>query len=249
MRILSSLAFIGFLSFASTKPVEAELVYNAVADFNASGTTPAQSTNGAWTYGYSTSLGGTFVLHNTATGNYFGSPAGAAGFYTPLDGNALPTVIKNTNAGALTAGTITNWTPDLLLMHPGQGAQYSVVRFTTPTAGDYTVSSLFQGLDSKGPTTTDVHVRLNGIDLFSSNVSTYGPPPVAYSSGGSLALLAGDTLDFAVGLSANPNDNTFYYDSTGFDATISATPEPGTLVLFGVGTVMAWWLLRRKRVA
>jgi hypothetical protein len=72
-----------------------------------------------------------------------------------------------------------------------------VIRFTAPDAGTFVLATSFTGIDFAGPTTTDVHVLLNGSSIFDGNVDGFGP-----GSGPSftttLTLHAGDTVDFAV---------------------------------------------------
>jgi hypothetical protein len=58
-----------------------------------------------------------------------------------------------------------------------------------------------------------------------------------------LSLNAGDTVDFAVGFAAN----NYNYDSTGFDAAISETPEPGTMGLLVSSLGVLGLVARRRR--
>jgi hypothetical protein len=207
--------------------------FSAVNDFPNTATVPVSS-NGVWSYGYSLTLQPfNFQLATTATNNYFGQyggAPGAVGFYTP-ETNAstgpypLPAVLKNTTGANYSALTIPNWPPNVLLMHPGPNNEYSVIRFTAPTSATYSVTGLFTGLDDHG-TTTDVHVSIPALggsaSQFSGNVNGFGPSstqPFSFTA----ALTQGQSVDFAVGY----GNNNLYYDSTGFDATITATPEPG----------------------
>ena len=120
-----------------------------------------------------------------------------------------------------TGGTTITFKPDQLVIHPGPGGQYDVVRFTAPGVNTYSISTAFFGVDSR-PTTTDVHVLRNGVSLFDGNINTYNPDSgLTFSK--TVTLSTGDTIDFAVGIGSNGN---FYSDSTGLQARI--TPVPTT---------------------
>ena len=170
--------------------------YDAVTDFSTSPALPATSANGVWSYGYSTPGG--FVLYDQATQHYFSSTAGhendaIVGYSTGSD--HLPTILANDTGGTYSIGSISNWDPGYLLMHPGAAGALSILRFTAPSAGDWNISASFIGLDS---TSTDVHVvQTSGVlatELFTGPVL----PQESYS--GTLTLGQGDTVDFEVGL-------------------------------------------------
>ena len=134
--------------------------------------------------------------------------------------------------------------PGQLAFHPGPQDQYSVIRFTNPIAGTYELASTFTGIDHDGPTTTDVHVLLNGVSLFSDLVNEYGVPHIFSTT---LAINAGDRLDFEVGYGTNQN---YYYDSTGIAAQMVMVPEPATITLLLGGTLFGFLLLywRQKTI-
>jgi hypothetical protein len=221
--------------------------FDAASGFPNSPALPAES--GAWSYGYSNTLGGTFTSHSNSTTDYFGNQGGIVGFYTPLSTSAqmLPVVLKNTTGSTYNISTIQGWSPDLLLLHPGESpaqGEFSVVRFTAPAAGVYDISAHFMGLDIT-PTTTDVHVLLNDTDdLFDALINSHLVDTLY--TGSPLTLSEGDHIDFAVGFQGSLDDTNFFADSTGFDATIvSETPEPGTVALFGGGLVLIAGMRRK----
>ncbi|MEG4167427.1 hypothetical protein QUB69_08385 [Microcoleus sp. AT13-A6] len=110
----------------------------------------------------------------------------------------------------------------------------SIVRWIAPEAATYSLATMFTGLDHVGPTTTDVHVLHNNIVLFSNLINGFGASSTkSFATAGTVQ--AGDTIDFAVGYGSN---QTYLFDSTGLDATISTTPpavsesvpEPSTVL-------------------
>jgi hypothetical protein len=73
----------------------------------------------------------------------------------------------------------------------------------------------------------DVHILHDGSSIFNSTVLG-SPSPTSYS--GLQSIVAGDTIDFAVGFGSDGNN---FSDTTGLSATL--VPEPGTLGLVGLG--------------
>ena len=99
--------------------------------------------------------------------------------------------------------------------HPGPNGEYSDYRFTVPVAGSYSLAAIFTGIDFAGGTTTVVYVLVNGQSLFKGNINGY-LDQASYSA--TLNLNAGEIVDFAV---VYGPDHTYFYDSTGLDATLA----------------------------
>jgi len=226
------------LAGASLAPAE---TWDAVANFPTSPELPA--TNSPWSYGYSNTLTSfAFTLDTASTTDYFGHGSGIVGYYSPLDGALLPTVLANTTGTQQTFSSITNWDPSLLLLHPGESGtqgEYSIVQFTAPDTANYNVEAVFQGLDILGPTNTTNTILVNGNAIYASVIDSYGVPSNVPET---LSLTAGDRVDFAVGFAGLNYNN----DSTGFNATISDTPEPGTMGLL-VSSLAGLGLMARRR--
>ena len=111
--------------------------------------------------------------------------------------------------------------PRQLVLHPGAGGQFAIQRFIAPSDGLYSVESAFDSVDGDHGG-TDVHVLVNGVPVFDGIVTTSS---VNFSRN-SIALSAGDTIDFAVGYGPNAD---FRHDSTALNAKVvrQLTKEPG----------------------
>jgi hypothetical protein len=212
------------------------MVYDAAADFS-----PSNNPNGVWSYGVSTTLGGSMSLYTSASdlsGMDFWNNSGVTWDPPWVGHNGTGSPI---NFSSVTVG------PGQLGFHPGANGEISIVRFTAPAAGQYALSSSFSGLDHVGPTTTGVHVLLNGASIFDGAVNGFGPGS-GPSFATTLTLAAGNTVDFAVDFGT---DGTYNFDSTGLSAklrALSPIPEPSTLVTAGAGVVAGLaWRWRRRR--
>jgi hypothetical protein len=236
-----TLLLIGAMALLAGAGIAPAETWDAVSNFPTSPALPA--VNSPWSYGYSNTLTPFVFTPDTAsTTDYFGNGSGIVGYYSPLNGAFLPTVLANTTASPFTIASITNWDPSLLLLHPGESGtqgEYSIVRFTAPDTATYNVEAVFQGLDSVGPTNTSNTILVNGDAIYASVIHSYGVPSDVPET---LSLNAGDTVDFAVGFAGQNYNN----DSTGFNATISETPEPGTMGLL-VSSLAGLGLMARRR--
>ncbi len=89
-------------------------------------------------------------------------------------------------------------------------------------AGAYLAVSAFEGIDV-GPTTKDVHVQHDGVDVASGFINLNGGGNT-FQSNLTVVVSAGDTIDFAVG----NGGNGYTSDSTALSATVcSAGPGDG----------------------
>ena len=117
--------------------------------------------------------------------------------------------------------------PDALIVHPAPdwSPADSIVRWTAPAGGTYSVYGYFEILDAVSPTGIVGLVYRNDTPLFRGEL--LGPPAQPPNRVGGredfvfpqLVLNAGDVISFGVNA-----DGTFYYDSTGFNVVISAPP-------------------------
>jgi hypothetical protein len=128
-------------------------------------------------------------------------------------GDDTPNFQHNSTGGQVECGCCT-WQPHELTFHPGPDGERSVLRWTAPSAGTYTIDVTFGGRDPGGAS-TNVHV-LRGVNpLFDGNVVGFYGAPVEFHSG-NMNLSAGETIDFVVG----DGGNDHFDDTTAIDAQI-----------------------------
>ena len=122
----------------------------------------------------------------------------------------------------------------------GQGNN-DIVRWTAPSAGNWSISGRFEGIDN-GEHAHNVEILKNSSDvlLAPSPIDVYG---ARASFNITRNLKAGDTIDFI-----EMNGPNVYHLSTGLAAQISAVPEPSSLVLAGFGMVAGsgYWVFKRR---
>ncbi len=220
------------------KPVSAALItYNANSAFSAmeAGSVPGTNPFLPFSVGYANealSLPGSFVAFTAAehTNSFLGN-SNVQGYF--VNNNAVvPAVVVNTaNTSQNIHASIEALDPGQILLHPGGigGNAFTppiygaVIRFTTPTAGVYTISGDWESLHS-GATLNQI--LRNGTSLFSDAAADINFNLT------NVALNAGDYVDFVV----RSNNGDIGSDSTGLRATLSTNiPEPGSLALLGLG--------------
>lgn len=215
------------MTFAIVSGAQALTIYDASTQFSFA-SNPADP----WSYGFQTTLGGNMTLYSDAT------VLGGVQFWR-LDqgGTNTPNVGLNPTGNDITFAS-TTWRPGEISLHPGPGGEFSVVRFTPPDDGRYTLDSLFEMRSFGGTSSTDVHVLLNGVSLFDSGVSGF-TSQTAFSA--ELLLSASDQLDFVVGAAGS-----FLGDTTRLHAELTAVPVPAAVFLFS-SAFAGLGLFRRRR--
>jgi hypothetical protein len=189
--------------------------YDAAGDFSLD-----SNPNGVWSYGYSLTLTGDFTLYTQSGTVTFGNPNFSSwrGDLSPA-GDGTPLAVQNT-ADTTQQGRGANLDPGQLALHPGEEGEVSIVRWTAPEAGTIYLGATFTGRDNVHGTTTDVHVLFNGTSIFDGSINGFLD---AASYTDMFSVLAGDVIDFAVGVG---DDGSFISDATGLDATITLCPDP-----------------------
>jgi RHS repeat-associated protein len=173
----------------------------------------ASNPSGAWSYGWTSSAGGTFVPAVVAP--YAGRLAWRRGPTAPTD---FPVVSGNPTTFTLVAGTLSH-PPGFLHLHPANTGERAVVRWTAPAAGSYVIEGRFQGLSPSNPT-TDVAIHAGATSLMTGVVTTYAQQvPFAITR----IMPAGGTIDFSVGYGANLTSTN---DSTGLLVAVKRETAP-----------------------
>lgn len=174
----------------------------------------ASNPNGDWTYGWTSTLGGTLHPYPTA----FTAANGIEGWIdNAIQQAGTPAVVYNPTAAPISSCCTIQ--PGQINFHPGPGGEQSVVRWTAPADELVDVVGFFVGIDGS-PTTTDAHMLHNGASLFDGVVNRLYAGPYFETT---LAVQAGDTIDFVVGVGGNG----FTSDSTALDAVITRGVSPG----------------------
>ncbi len=223
---------------------------NAAFVANELGGTPVNP-NGPYTYGYNfnpttPSAISTSGLVHTGAGGFNGTGAGIQGFYYP--NNALvPALLVNDTNSPIVTNFGTTMQAGQILLHPGgtTGDAFAppiadaVLQYVVPSTSTYTVSGSYQAL-SIGD--TSINIYINGVQAFSASEGPQGTvTPFLLTQ----TLAAGSTISFVAAVGPNGIGS----NSTGLFANIASTPEPASLVVWGIGIAAGLVIARRRRKA
>ena len=232
-RITLISIFATLLCLVAVALPHAALAYDASADFSTS-TNP----NSVWSYGWSTTLGSAFGLDTSNSTAAYGL-TGLGGWFSGQSAEGVPDVLRNNTASPILLAPSTDQ-PGQLTLNMFR-TTYSIVRWTAPSTGQFSIAATFSAVSTIGGT-TDVHIQTNGVSIFDSAVNGF-PSPTSFT--GTVSVVSGEHIDFAVGFGSNGNDHE---DTTALAATIVAVPEPDTLALVGtaIGGLLSLRFLKRK---
>ncbi|MCI0536565.1 MAG: thrombospondin type 3 repeat-containing protein [Verrucomicrobiales bacterium] len=186
--------------------------YDPEADFSI-----AANPNGSWSYGWSAELGAAFDLSNEGA---LGDLGGVIPIeYWQRSPQGYPKLFHNPADGPITFENL-SFPEGSINFHPGADGALSIVRWTAPSASSISVVGQFMSAEALGwpPTTSDVHILKNGTSLFDNEI--HGNVGVSLPFSINTSVVAGDTIDFAVGWGAN---HDYGYDNTALSARIVST--------------------------
>jgi len=206
-------AIIGCFTLGPCLPAGA-VSYDAATDFSITNGNP----NGVWSYLVSGSL---FTEAQAACNGLTGVACWQNGGSPP----SFAGVLLNTTGSPITNATVT--IPAGGFDVDPEGNSNVTILWTAPSAGTWSYSGFFSGLDSTSNAHTTYVVLDSSTTLWTIPISGQGS---GSSFSGTVVLNAGDTLGFEVA-----TGSTYTYLGTGFDATITSVPEPATFGLLGLG--------------
>lgn len=217
---LKAIALAGLMAAATAQAAG----YDATADFQT-----LSNPGGVWSYGYSPFAGAGYAMTLFDVNGSIGTG------WVMSNYNTLGTPAAFINLGAPVAGVATGQ----LALHPGPAAlgDLAILRFTAPTAGDYTVTGQFFAGDTGSmqgliiANDDAVHPLQTFADT--TDASIFAPLTIT--------LAAGAHLDFAVG-----NNGSFLFGSTPLSVQISAVPEPQSYLLMLGGLALMACVGRRR---
>lgn len=128
----------------------------------------------------------------------------------------VPNVTKNIRPKELFFDG-TTWPPGVFALHPGIAGEYSVVCWTAPAAGRYTLAAAFSNIVVHGVATTDTHIFHQRKPIYEGFIHLHGFGGKAEFSK-TLSVAEGDTIDVVVGM----GNGKPYGDTTALGMTIKS---------------------------
>jgi len=243
--------------FVGVRPAQAAWIAGpdfAANELSVNELTNPNATVPAWSYGYRSTISGTsltlFSGASQHTNAYTGNPSLQG--WASLSSGAPPAVLVNTSGSTPAVlnfgpGDLFPLNPLEIYVNPGPPDDpTAIVRWTAPSPGNYVISSSWSHLDPfGGGNGVTADVVFDGASIFHQMFQSVPGNEGSTSYSGTLALSTGDTIDFVLGTVGGNNN----FDSSGFNATIQAVPEPSSMVLACFAAAgLAVRTVRRRRI-
>jgi len=195
--------------------------------------------NGTWSYGWSTALGTQFIPYAETDTLAYDSVLVDRYKNSQFDLRfPYPGILHNSSKERISFGsdiTTTVIDPNEVYFHPGPQGQYSIVRWTAPKSGIFTLDTTFAGIDFFGAgTKVDVHVLRNNSSLFDAYIDNPGDEN-ARTYRETLVVETGDTIDFVVGF----GNGNFFNDATSLAVSLSEVLPESNAYLYDVNAIDA----------
>jgi PEP-CTERM motif len=233
MKKVSLIALLGamLVSIAPLTKTQAQ-TYNPTSAFSITNSNP----NGVWGYGYrGLNPGDPILPYDVPSNNLTGTGNILTWQSSTIIVAGVPSIYKN-NTAVTQFGTPSGF----LSLHPGPTTD-SVLTFTVPVAGNYSVNTQYFAGDG-GVTFGSFEDDVYGISMFATNTTsnpTHSLLPTFYPAGSHLRWIV------------NQGSDGFAADSTPVSISITgpavAAPEPATLSLLALGLFGGAGIVRRRR--
>jgi hypothetical protein len=168
--------------------------------------------SGAWSYGWSKSVGSGFKL-DTRTFDM----KGLNGWASECCETTKPDVYHNPTDKAISPAETDPIPGKSLALRPGSEGENAILRWTAGVSAHYAVKATFTGLDTTDAPRIAASILLDSVEIFSSDVNGAGSAH-SRSFYGTVSMIAGDTLDFAVRPAETGN---YLHDTTGLTVEIA----------------------------
>ncbi|MGB6691641.1 MAG: hypothetical protein WBE76_27705 [Terracidiphilus sp.] len=168
--------------------------------------------SGEWSYGWSQSQGASFKMDTRTF-----STMGLDGWASECCESTKPDVYHNPTSKAVSPTGTDPIPAKSLALRPGSEGENAILRWTASISGRYTVKATFTGLNGVDLPRTAASIFLNQVEIFSGQVIGAG---ASHSQAfyGTVSMLPGDNLDFAVGVGEKGN---FLHSTTGLNVEIT----------------------------
>jgi hypothetical protein len=229
LLVYSLVLFTGAISARADWVAGRDLKANELPNGNGIELISPNSTVPEWSYGYRGTLNSTALTLFTSAQhtNSYRANNDVQGF-TLGDGDDCTV---NTGNSDVVFPALRPLHPNDMLLHSGptNTNAFVVVRWTAPASGTYLLSAFWTDLDWGGGNGAEGAITVNGTAIFDGNFGNGGSTSTSFSQ----LFAVGDKVDFLLG----PQDS-YVYDSTAFNATITAVPEParGAWLVCGLTT-------------